>query len=84
MSSSLIDRRRFLGRGATALLSLVSPRPRGAAGQIVPEFRVPLPIPRVLQAERSDSSTDSYRIVQREAFAEILPGVRTRIWGFES
>src|SRR5262245_39363744 len=83
MSSSLIDRRRFLGRGATALLSLIAPRPWDAAAQTVPQFRVPLPIPRVLQPERSDSSTDYYRIVQREAFVEIIPGIRTRMWGYD-
>jgi spore coat protein A len=37
----------------------------------------------VLQPERSDTSTDYYRIVQSEAFAEILPGLRTRIWGYD-
>jgi len=77
-----VDRRQFLGRGAAALLSFTSPLARDAAAHSVPEFRVPLPIPRVLQPERSDSSADYYRIVQREAFTEILPGIRTRIWGY--
>jgi FtsP/CotA-like multicopper oxidase with cupredoxin domain len=77
------DRRQFLRSGSVALLSLVWPRSRVAAAGTVPEFRVPLPIPPVLQPQKSDSSTDYYRIVQREAFAEILPGIRTRIWGYD-
>jgi spore coat protein A len=31
---------------------------------------------------RRDATTDYYEIVQRETVAEILPGVRTRIWGY--
>jgi spore coat protein A len=80
---ALIARRQFLTHGSAALLCLASQRPRDARAQTGFEFRVPLPIPRVLQPERSDSSTDYYRIVQQEAFAEILPGLRTRIWGYE-
>src|SRR5262249_26320611 len=47
-----------------------------------PRFWVPLPIPEVLKPTRSTSDTDYYEVVQREAWAEIIPGVRTRIWGY--
>ena len=47
-----------------------------------PEFRVALPIPPVLAPVRVDATTDYYEIVQREAWSEIIPGVRTRIWGY--
>jgi spore coat protein A, manganese oxidase len=30
----------------------------------------------------SDKTTDYYEIIQREAWADSLPGVRTRIWGY--
>jgi FtsP/CotA-like multicopper oxidase with cupredoxin domain len=48
----------------------------------IAEFRCPLPIPEVLSPARRDATTDYYEIVQRETFAEILPGMRTRIWGY--
>lgn len=48
----------------------------------VQPFSVALPIPPVLQPTHSDGTRDFYEIVQREAWAEILPGVRTRIWGY--
>jgi spore coat protein A len=41
-------------------------------------FTVPLPIPPVLQPSR----TGYYEITQRIADAEILPGLRTRVWGY--
>jgi spore coat protein A len=47
-----------------------------------PPFRRPLPIPQELAPSRRSSDTDYYEIVQSQAKAEILPGVQTRIWGF--
>ena len=52
--------------------------------------RLPLPapftrtlvIPPVLAPTRTDADADYYDIVQRTADAEILPGVRTPIWGY--
>ena len=46
-------------------------------------FRVPLPIPPVKRPVRRDATTDWYEIVQRPADVEILPGVRTRILGYD-
>ncbi|GLY69909.1 multicopper oxidase family protein [Amycolatopsis taiwanensis] len=45
-------------------------------------FAVPLPIPPVLRP-RTDAATDYYEITQRAAVREILPGVRTEIWGYD-
>jgi spore coat protein A, manganese oxidase len=78
----VIDRRQFLTGGSAAVLGLASLGNREVAARTVVPFRVPLPMPRVLQPERSDTSNDYYQIVQRETLAEILPGVRTRIWGY--
>lgn len=44
---------------------------------------MPLPIPPTLSPVRSDATTDYYAIVQREASAEILPGMCTRVWGYD-
>ena len=79
MRSSL-DRRRFLVGASAALLQAM-----GAPANLyhtVRKFRRPLPIPPVLQPVRSDATTDYYEITQREASVEILPGIRTRIWGY--
>ncbi len=41
-----------------------------------------LPIPETLQPTHSDRTTDYYEIVQREAEQEIVPGLRTLVWGY--
>jgi spore coat protein A, manganese oxidase len=46
-------------------------------------FRVPLPIPPVLEPTRSDADADLYEITQREGRATILPGLTTTVWGYE-
>jgi spore coat protein A len=45
-------------------------------------FTVPLPIPPVLRP-RTDATTDYYEITQQAAIQELLPGVRTEIWGYD-
>jgi spore coat protein A len=53
------------------------------SGLPLPEpFTVPLPIPPVLRPSRAEGDVDHYEIVQKKAQAEILPGVRTEIWGY--
>jgi len=69
----LADRFFDVGLTGTRLQSRV-PLPR--------EFENPLPIPPVLKPVRRDSDTDYYRVVQMPARAEILPGLRTEIWGY--
>ncbi len=46
------------------------------------QFRIPLPIPPVLQPTRQDATTDYYDIVQKVARHEILPGTSTTVWGY--
>jgi spore coat protein A len=60
-----------------------------SAGQLLkstaglPEpFTVPLPVPPVLRPARVDADTDYYEITQRVGQAEILPGLRTEVWGY--
>ncbi|UNT00802.1 multicopper oxidase domain-containing protein [Streptomyces tubbatahanensis] len=45
-------------------------------------FRRPLSTPPVLKPVRSGGGTDRYEIVQKEGTAEIIEGVRTRVWGY--
>ena len=80
--SSTLDRRALLVRGSAALLHLAVARPLRAHSAI-PQFRNPLPIPPVLQPVRRDSAADYYEIAQRDASVEIIPGMRTRIWGYD-
>jgi len=79
-----IDRRQFLfTSGSAALLGLARRgSPLAESRPSVEPFRIALPIPPVLAPVRSDSAADYYEIVQREAITEIIPGVRTRIWGY--
>jgi spore coat protein A, manganese oxidase len=91
-----VRRRHVLGAlgisalGAASLGGLALAVPRGQTGEVVRSriplprpFRVPLPIPAVARPVRTDATTDYYEIVQREADAAILPGVRTRILGYD-
>ena len=78
-----IGRRQFLATGSAALLHLATQAAMHQHGESkVREFTVPLPIPPVLKPVRSDATTDYYEIVQQEAWAEIIPGLRTRIRGY--
>lgn len=75
-------RRQFLAQGSAALLHLATRAPARPSSRVVPEFQMPLPIPPVLSPVGSDATTDFYEIVQREARVEIVPGLGTRIWGY--
>src|SRR5262245_57627037 len=79
-----IDRRQFLVTGSSAaLLGLAGGAwPQAESRPPVEPFRTPLPIPPVLSPARSDPTADYYETVQRETAAEIIPGTRTRIWGY--
>jgi spore coat protein A len=46
-------------------------------------YQLPLPIPPVLTPVRRDAGGDHYEITQRAGTAEILPGVATRVWGYD-
>lgn len=46
-------------------------------------FQVPLPIPPVKKPIRSDAKADYYRVVQRKANLEILPGLKTEVMGYD-
>jgi spore coat protein A len=93
-----VSRRRVLGIGAALGLMAVTglstsaalarrPSLTGAelpsAVPLPPPFQVPLPIPAVLKPISTSGEVDRYEITQREAVAQILPGVRTPLWTYE-
>ena len=64
--------------------------PRGQTGELLRSrarlprpYTVPLPVPPVARPVRGDATTDFYELVQREADQEILPGLRTRVYGYD-
>jgi hypothetical protein len=80
---------RLLGAGAVAGVAGCD-YPQGTLGELLTSqlplprpFQVPLPVPPVARPARSDGDTDYYELTQREAEAELLPGVRTPIWGYD-
>ncbi|MEV0051750.1 multicopper oxidase family protein [Saccharopolyspora shandongensis] len=95
--SGRLGRRRFLGIAGGAGLVLAAglggPQllaQRTSTGAILRSairlpapFQLPLRMPPVLEPVARDGKADHYEITAREAAAEILPGVRTPIWGYE-
>ncbi len=49
----------------------------------VEPFTVPLPVPPVLEPVRTDGTTDYYEITQKAGMQEILPGLKTEVWGYD-
>ena len=46
-------------------------------------FRVPLPIPPVLEPVRTDAGADYYVMTQKAGRMRILPGFQTEVWGYD-
>src|SRR5687768_5161464 len=107
-SCMAITRKEFLklglvagGAGLALSSGISASMPRGqattgnllrSAARLPKPFRVPLPVPAVLEPMRSDdadhSDTDHsdavhYEITQKVGKAEILPGLQTEVWGYE-
>lgn len=78
-------RRDLLKMGALGGAALVLPTawPPPARGASAPLFRVPLRIPPVLMPVRRTDRRDYYEMTMRPNDVQILPGRRTRIWGFD-
>jgi spore coat protein A len=86
-----LSRRGFLGVAGAATLAGcgLDPSPGQTAELLtsavpLPEaFQVPLPLPPVKRPIRSDAQADYYRVVQRKASLEILPGLKTEVLGYD-
>ncbi|MDZ8051284.1 MAG: multicopper oxidase family protein [Aulosira sp. ZfuVER01] len=48
----------------------------------IPRFKLPFKVPPVLKPQRSDDTTDYYEIKIQKSAIEILPGLKTEIWGY--
>ncbi|MFJ9584161.1 multicopper oxidase family protein [Streptomyces acidicola] len=97
MRARALSRRGFLGMtGGTAVAAVAGSAigmrftGREAAGSVLtstaelPEpYQVPLPVPEVALPLSTTGGVDRYEIVQRVADAEILPGLHTRVWGYD-
>ena len=74
------------GTGAgCSLLRSSSPDPRllASTAPLPKPFGVPLPVPPTLAPTRTDATTDYYDLPLRAAQQEILPGLRSTIWGYD-
>lgn len=56
---------------------------QGLSSLGVAQFSRPFKVPPVLRPVRTDATTDYYEVHLRGGFAQILPGARTSIWGFD-
>ncbi|MCI2422976.1 multicopper oxidase family protein [Saccharopolyspora sp. K220] len=91
-----LSRREFLGvAGGTAVVAVTGPVTTDITSRqnvlqvltsavLLPEpFRAPLPIPPLARPVSTAGGMDRYEVVQRAVSAEILPGLRTEVWGFD-
>ncbi|WP_353951234.1 multicopper oxidase family protein [Knoellia sp. S7-12] len=87
-----VTRREMLAFGMLSGGAMLLPLERSvlAAGQnriaesaLPAPFRVPFSVPRVATKVKSVGTTDYYSLTMREQATEILPGFRTRIWGYD-
>ena len=96
MSSMDISRREFLKLGLAGGVALAFPfgasacSGEGSTGTLLPSkarlpgpFKVPLPVPPVLETVRIEAGIDYYEMTQRFGKAEILPGLETEVWGYD-
>src|SRR3954447_17144429 len=89
-----ISRRDLLKLGLFGSAALMLPAERAArtalahagripASRLPRPFTVPFAAPPVAVPVRSTADTDYYAMTMRAASVEILPGLKTTIWGFE-
>ncbi|MFC0108470.1 multicopper oxidase family protein [Kibdelosporangium aridum] len=89
----MTSRRRFLGLLAgAAVIGTTGFVVAGQAGNngllrskrpLPTPFTTPLPIPQVKRPARVQGGVEYYTLAQQARDVEILPGVRTRIWGYD-
>jgi len=85
-----ISRREFLRLGLAGGVTLAfggsacSGSGEGSTGTLLPSkaklpepFKVPLPLPPVLEPVRTNAGTDYYEMTQKAGRVEILPGLQT-------
>src|SRR5918995_7369867 len=90
-----ISRRRFLKMGLVGGVGLALPlgtlsiplshlaASASVRSPSVAPFEVPLPIPPILKLLRTATGTDYYEMTQKAGRQEILPGLKTEVWGYD-
>src|SRR5215207_5391503 len=83
-----LTRREMLKLGMLGSAALFLPLERVArtalSNPLTQPFQAGLPIPKMLKPVKRTATTDFYRVVQRERGVEIIPGLKTDIWGYNS
>lgn len=69
--------------GGALLLPLGLQQRGSAASPKTTAFQLPLKIPPVLTPVNRDATTDYYVVTMKQAQIEILPGLKTTIWGYD-
>ncbi len=81
-----ITRREAIKLGLTGTGVLLSPLAfpgiATALSPQIPRFQQKFRVPPVLKPVRSDQTTDYYEITIKKSLVEILPGLKTEIWGY--
>ncbi|MEV7013695.1 multicopper oxidase family protein [Streptosporangium sp. NPDC051022] len=68
--------------GCSLIGSTPQPRLLRSTAPLPAPFTVALPSPETARPSRTDGSADYYDLTARRADVEILPGLRTGIWGY--
>ncbi|MGP3917025.1 multicopper oxidase family protein [Nonomuraea sp. 10N515B] len=91
MNPTRRDALRLLGLGAVAVAAVPgcsllagTPQPQllASAAPLPKPYAVPLPVPEVAKPVRSAGGADFYELTEQAADVEVLPGLRTQIWGY--
>jgi FtsP/CotA-like multicopper oxidase with cupredoxin domain len=68
--------------GCSLLAGTPQPQLLASSAPLPRPFTVPLPLPVKAEPSRTDGVADYYDLTERAAEVEILPGLRTPVWGY--
>ncbi|MEV6399153.1 multicopper oxidase family protein [Streptomyces sp. NPDC051907] len=54
-----------------------------SSAELPQPFQIPLPVPKTAVPVGAAGGVDRYELVQRVADVEILPGLKTKVWGYD-
>ncbi|WP_374970013.1 multicopper oxidase family protein [Terrabacter sp. BE26] len=55
---------------------------RLASSRLPKPFTLPFRVPPVLQPSRVDATTDYYKVYMKQVMADVIPGLKTPLWGY--
>jgi spore coat protein A len=68
--------------GCSLLAGTPQPQLLTSGAPLPKPYGVPLPVPEVARPVRSAGGADFYELTEQVAEAELLPGLRTEVWGY--